>query len=100
MQSNEKCMKAILKYIDDNTGVEINQTDNTVALKIIGFSTIMKELSANGEFTAEEVACNLIKCHRFYLIKADIPMNGRYITIEKSTIYDLTPEGERFLNNN
>ena len=97
MQLNPKCMKEILQYIDNNTGVEIDQMDNIISLKSISLSVVVNEVSKNSEFTAEEVAYNTLLCKKFGLIECKFEQNGNSFINGKCNIFDTTLKGEQFL---
>lgn len=99
MQSNTKCIKKILEYIDQNTGVKIDQMDNTISLKSTELYTVVNNLSKDGEFKPEEVAYNTLLCEKFNLINCNFTRNsnGNSFVMGKCLITDTTPRGESFL---
>lgn len=97
MQSNPKCIKKILEYIDLNTGVKIDQMDDTISLKSINFLMVINEVSKDGEFSAEIVAYNTLLCKKFGLIECKFEQNGNSYINGKCNIFDTTIKGEQFL---
>lgn len=99
MQSNETCMRTILKYIDENTGVKIDEMDNTISLRSTELYTVVNNLSKNGEYKPEEVAYNTLLCEKFGYINCRFERNsnGNSFVMGKCPITDITPEGEQFL---
>lgn len=99
MQSNKQCMKDIIKYTSENTNVKIDDDSRNIVLSKIELSTILTELSKDGKYKKDEIMYNLLKCHKYRLIVANISMSGNTIIIPgKSEIYDTTLDGEKFLN--
>ncbi len=98
MQSNKQCMKDIIKYISENTSIKIDSDSRNIVLSRIGLSTIITELSKDEKYQKDEVVYNLLKCHKYRLIEANISMSGNTIIIAKSEIHDITLDGEKFLN--
>lgn len=98
MQSNKQCMKDIIKYISENTNVKIDEDSRNIVLSKIGLSTILTELSKGDKYKKDEIMYNLLKCHKYRLIEANISMNGNIIIVGKSEIHDTTISGEKFLN--
>lgn len=96
MQSNTKCIKKILEYIDENTGVKIDQIDNSISLKSINFSMVINEVSKDSEFSAETVAYNTLLCKKFGLIECKFEQNGNSFINGKCDIFDTTIKGEQF----
>ncbi len=99
MQSNEKCIRAILKYIDENTGVEFDE-ENNISLKSISLLTVVNGISQNTDFTREEVAYNTLLCKKFGYIECKFEQNGNTFINGKCNIFDTTSSGEKFLNDN
>lgn len=99
MQSNTKCMREILKYIDENTGVKIDEMDNTISLKSTELYTVVNNLSENGEFKPEVIAYNTLLCEKFGYINCrfERSSNGNTFVRGKCHIFDTTPDGEKFL---
>lgn len=97
MQSNKQCMKDIIKYISENTNVKIDEDSRNIVLSKIGLSTIITELSKDEKYQKIEIVYNLLKCHKYRLIEANISMNGNVIIVGKSEIHDTTIAGEKFL---
>lgn len=101
MQSNEKCIRAILEYIDKNTGVKIDEIDNTISLKSTEPYTVVSNLSENGEYKPEDVAYNTLLCEKFGYINCSFTRNdnnrGNSFVIGKCPITDTTPKGEQSL---
>lgn len=99
MQSNTKCIKKILEYIDLNTGVKIDEMDNTISLKSTDLYAVVSCLSKDGEFKAEEVAYNTLLCEKFGYINCRFERNsnGNSFIMGKCPITDTTPRGESFL---
>lgn len=97
MQSNKQCMRAILKYIDKNTGVKIDE-DRNISLKSIGFLTVVNDVSKDTDFTTEEVAYNTLLCKKIGLIECKFEQNGNTFINGKCDIFDTTSKGEQFLN--
>lgn len=99
MQSNKQCMKDILKYIAENTNVTVGTNSKNIVLSKIELSTLITDLSKNEKYQKDEIVYNLLKCHKYHLIFANISMSGNtIIVIDKSEIYDTTLDGEKFLN--
>lgn len=101
MQSNTKCIKKILEYIDQNTGVKIDE-DGYISMKSTELYTVVNNLSETGEFKPEEVAYNTLLCEKFNLINCRFERNSNGNTFIKGKcyIFDTTTEGEKFLANN
>lgn len=99
MQSNKQCMKDIIKYISENINVKVDEDSRNIVLSKIGLSTMLTELSKDDKYKKDEIVYNLLKCHKYHLIVANISMSGNTIIVMgKSEIYDTTLEGEKFLN--
>lgn len=98
MQSNKACMKDILNYVVQNTKVKVNEEDMSISLLSTNILTVSSELIKGEKYSREEVIYNIIKCHKYRLIDANIPMNGNYIPVGKDIIFDITIDGEKFLN--
>ncbi len=98
MKSNPLCMKKILEFVDQNTGVEIEPMDDIMSLKSISLSTVVNEVSKDGIFTAEEVAYNTLLCKKFEFIEASFTQNENVLVKEKCNIFDITIKGEQFLD--
>ena len=101
MQSNLKCIKRILEYIDQNTGVKIDE-DRNISLKSTELYTVVSNLSESQEFLPEEIAYNALLCERLGFINCrfERSSNGNTLVRGKCHITDTTLEGEKFLKNN
>lgn len=98
MQSNKECMKDILKYIINNTKVKIEEDNKNISILSIGIFELISDLTKDKKYQKEEVVYNILKCHKYRLIEANIPMVGNVITTAKCNICDITIAGEKFLN--
>lgn len=97
MQANKECMKDILKFVINNTSVKIEDDSETISILCIDIQSIIDDLSQDNTYSKEDIIYNILKCHKYHLIDADIPQ--RYsIEMDDCDIYDITLEGERFLN--
>lgn len=54
-----------INSIYQNTGVKIDQMDNTISLKSTELYTVVNNLSKDGEFKLEEVAYNTLLCEKY-----------------------------------
>lgn len=96
MQANKECMKDILKFVIKNTSVKFEDDGETISLLCINLQSIIDDLSQNNTYSREDIVYNILKCHKYHLIDADIP-HSYSIEMDDCDICDITLEGERFL---
>lgn len=97
MQSNKECMKDILRYVINNTKIKI-EDNNNISILSVGITDIISELAQDDKYGNEEVAYNILKCHKHSLVDANIQMDRCVVITEDCNIYDITIKGEKFLN--
>ena len=98
MQANIECMKDILRYIIKNTKVKIDSDDFSVCTVSVGVLNVISALSKDEKYGKEEVAYNMLKCHKNKLINDNIPTKLNECIASGNEIYDITFKGEKFLN--
>lgn len=97
MQANKECMKDILKFVINNTSVEVEDDSETISILCIDIQSIIDDLSQNNTYSKEDIVYNILKCYKYHLIDGDIPRSYS-IKMDDCDICDITLEGERFLN--
>lgn len=100
MKLDEQCMKDILLYVSEHIKVKVEKMNsNNIDIFSTNISTLLEKMSKEGKYTIEEIAYNLIQCHRYGYIDIDIQyLNSHTIQSATSNIWGVTFAGIDFMN--
>lgn len=100
MKLNKQCMKDILLYVSENTKIKVDDTNyHNIDTSSMNISTLLEKMSKESEYKIEEIAYNLLQCHRYGFIDIDMQyQNNHIIQSALSDIFGITLAGIDFMN--
>lgn len=101
MIPNKECMKAILKFVSENTKVKVDDMAfHNITVSTLNVSMILEQMSKEGKYTIREIAYNFLQCYYNRLINANIDFQQEMIQPSTSDILGITSAGINFVNQN
>ena len=100
MLPNKQCMKDILKYVSENSKVQVtDMAYHNIKLDSLNVTLLLAEMPSEGKYTIEDIAYNFLQCYNNGLIDAKINyQSSNLIQSTTSDIYGITFRGIDFMN--
>ncbi len=101
MKPNKQCINDIMKYIENNTKIEVCvENSYNITIRPITVSTILNEMEQQKLYSLEEIAFNILQCYKLQLIDINFEYNNNTIISSKSNILGITFKGMDFIEKN